>query len=187
MCSNCSGDDLSPESFATFDVSSPSNTRRFASELSNKRKQYGTMRIWAQLLKRALTLTIVRVHANRGSSPIIRSVDRASFVNLISGTFSAEDTANTPRITEAAGPIEIRVSADSIVEVYSDAGPIQNARNEDELHGRQSFSSWEESYAERSDLRRAMGKFRRTRRLKYVAAYGAFLTLAAIAVWCVVR
>ncbi len=187
MCSNCSGDDLSPESFATFDVSSPMDGRRFANETGEKRKPYGTMRILGQLTKRALTLAVARVRTRLRISAIIESVHRPSFVNLNLGALSNEDMANTQKIREAAGLIEIRVSADSIVEVYSGAGPIQHSRNGYGWGERQHFSSWDESFAERSDLRRAMREFRRTRRVKHVAVYGMFLTLAAIAVWCAVR
>jgi hypothetical protein len=95
--------------------------------------------------------------------------------------------ANTREIRKAAGLIEIRVSSDSIVEVYSGAGPIQNLRNEYRYSESQHFSSWDESYVERSDLRRSMREFRRARRLKYVAVYGVFVMFAAVAVWCVVR
>ena len=141
----------------------------------------------AQLIKRALTLPVLGMRLNRSSSPITGSVDQAGFVNLNLGTLSDEGMANTRKIREAAGLIEIRVSADSIVEVYSGAGPIQDLRNERGFSERQYLSSWEESYAVRSDLQRTMAKFRRMRRLKYVVAYGAFLTFAAIAVWCAVR
>ncbi len=41
MCSNCSGDDLRPESFATFDVSSPEVPHSFA---GRRRRQAKT--IW---------------------------------------------------------------------------------------------------------------------------------------------
>jgi hypothetical protein len=187
MCSNCSGDDLSPESFATFDVSSPRDGDRFANGLREKRKRYGTMTILKDFIKRALTLAVMRAQAFRRSLAIIKSVHHPSFVNLNLGKLSDEDMANTRKITEAAGIMEIRVSADSIVEVYSGAGPVQLSRSEHGYTEGKYVSSWDESYAERSDLRRAMRTFRRTRRLKHAAAYGMFVMLAAIAVWCVVR
>jgi hypothetical protein len=187
MCSNCSGDDLSPESFATFDVSSPTSREHFAGGLRKKRKPYRTIAILKELIKGALTLGEMHIRRGRRRWTIIRRVHLPSFVNLNLGTLSDEDMANTLKITRAAGLIEVRVSADSIVEVYSGARPIQNGRNEYGLSERQLFSSWDESYAERSDLRRAMASFRRVRRLKHVAAYAAFIAFAAIAVWCAVR
>jgi len=187
MCSNCSGDDLSPESFATFDVSSPTGREHFADGASQKRKRYRTITILTQLVKGALTLGVSRVGHRRRSMSIVKSVRRPSFVNLNLSTLSGDNTANARRIRDAAGLIEVRVSADSIVEVYSGAGPIQNVRDEYGLNEHQQFSAWEESYAERSDLRRAMQQFRQARRLKHVAAYGAFLAFAAIAVWCAIR
>lgn len=187
MCSNCSGDDLSPESFATFDVSSPTRRKRFAEGFGEKRKTYRTIAILKQLVKDALTLSVIDVRRGPRRRRIIRRVHLPGFVNLNLGTFVDEDMANTRKIPEAGGLIEVRVSADSIVEVYSGAGPIQNLRNDYALGERQLFSSWEENYAEGSDLRRAMASFRRMRRLKYVVACGAFLAFAAIAIWCSVR
>lgn len=187
MCSNCSGDDLSPESFATFDVSSPTGKEHFADGASQKRKRYRTITILTQLVKGALTVGVSCIGRRRRSVSIIKSARRPSFVNLNLSTLSGDNAANTRRIRDAASLIEVRVSADSIVEVYSGAGPIQIVRSDCGLSEREQFSSWEGRYVERSDLRRAMQQFRQARRLKHVAAYGAFLAFAAIAVWCAIR
>ena len=165
MCSNCSGDDLSPESFASFDVSSRTRNDRFAHGLGGKRKRYGTMTILSHLIKCSLTLASVRIREFRRDAAIIKSVHRPGFVNLNLGKLSQEDMANTRKIRDAAGLMEIRVSADSIVEVYSGSGPIQNVRSQYSYNEAQQFSSWNESFVERSDLRRAMREFRRARRL----------------------
>jgi hypothetical protein len=187
MCSNCSGDDLSPESFATFDVSSPNNKSRFAGGARKKRKRYGTIYFSTTFAQAALTLAIARMCLRRYVSRIIGTVDRASFVNLNLGASSEQMTAETAIDDRIANLIEIRVSADSIIEVYAASDPTDNEQRRLGLAERKYLSAWEESDAARNDLQRAMKGIRRIRRVKYFAACGAFLTFAALAVWCVVR
>jgi hypothetical protein len=187
MCSNCSGDDPEPESFALFDVSSPKSGERFADAPAKKRKRYGTSGVFSRSAKAALTLAIRRVRRSGWRARIIGSVDRESFVNLNLGSSSGEYLANS-RITQNAGKlIDIRVSSDAIIEVFANCGSDGKAQNAYGLSEREYLSAWEESHAERNDLRRRLSGFRRARRLKYFIAYGAFATVAALIVWCAVK
>lgn len=186
MCSNCSGDDLKPESFAAFDVSSPNTSAGFAGETGKKRKRYGTAHISAMLRKAALALVIVRSRLDRSLLGIVETVYPGSFVNLNLSASSGE-VATKRSVTPAGRELmAIRVSSDAIIEVYSTADTRTDARSEYGLNDGQYLSAWEESYAERSDLQRTLDTFRRTRRLKYFMAYGAFAAAAALAVWCAI-
>src|SRR5579863_375654 len=95
MCSNCSGDDLRPESFATFDVSSPERMHGFAGHAGAKRKRYGTSGILAKLSEAALTQAIIHLWERTADSEIIEKVDRSSFVNLNSAAASDESARKT--------------------------------------------------------------------------------------------
>jgi hypothetical protein len=186
MCSNCSGDDLGPETFASFDVSSPEHSSGFAASRGRKRKRYGTSRVWEVIVNSLLTLGFLRAGRKATNPQIIRTVDRADFVNLNLGGFYGEGGTKTGSSAGSEGLIEIRVSADSIIEVYSGAHGARD-REEHEAREYEHMSAWEESYAERSELGRILNRFRRTRRLKYLMAFGAFATAVALAVWCAVR
>jgi hypothetical protein len=187
MCSNCSGDDLRPETFASFDVSSPERELAFAAGLDSKRKRYGTSRVWTAIINSPLTLAILRMRQWATSSRIIGKVDRGRFVNLNLGSSYGEAGTNTGSSAGVEGLIEIRVSADSIIEVYSGWRTAQHLDDKNGSREREHGSAWEESFAERSELRRTLNGFRRARRLKYFLAYSAFATAAAVAVWCAVR
>jgi hypothetical protein len=187
MCSNCSGDDLRPESFTSFDVSSPNNGARFAESMSRKRKRYGTTKAWSAFTKWALTLTIVRKNLRGCLSRIIADVYQGSFVNLNLGASSGEGAEKVQAFGESAGLIEIRVSANSIIEVYSTSNTADNPLSDAGFTGRGNHSTWEENYAERFDLQRTMDGLRRTWRWKYFVAYCTFVTFAALAVWFAVR
>jgi hypothetical protein len=187
MCSNCSGDDLAPETFASFDVSSPEHRHAFAGRSGRKRRRYGTSRKWNAIINTALILMFERMRRKASILKIIRNVDRGHFVNL--NLSSSYDEERTKRGSDAGleGLIEIRVSTNSIIEVYSDTRNARSSDNGNDFEEHKHTSPWEESYAERGELRRAMQRFRRGRRLKYFVAYGAFATVAALAVWCAIR
>lgn len=187
MCSNCSGDDLAPETFASFDVSSPERRHGFAAGLGRKRKRYGTWRVWDVVVNSPLTLPFVRMQRRARVPRIIRTVDRRRFVNLNSSNSYDEDQTKIGTDGEVEGLIEIRVSADSIIEVYSDVRGVPDRGGKGEPREYARMSAWEESHAERSEQRRTLDGFRRTRRLKYVMACGAFAAATALAVWCAVR
>jgi len=184
MCSNCSGDDPKPESFALFDVSSPGGADRFAGTASGKRKRYRTGRVCAEFARAALTQAIQRVRGSKSHVRIIGSVDQQSFVNLNLGGSVGEYMANSGNPRDVAKPVEIRVSSDAIIEVFANCGSDQNMPNARGVSEREYFSAWEESYAERVDSRRTLTGFRRTRRLKHLVAYGALVAVAAVAIWC---
>jgi hypothetical protein len=187
MCSNCSGDDLRPESFTTFGVSSPVGEERFAGGTGKKRKRYRTAQLWPKFAKGALSLAILRADLRGCLSRIVTGGDRRSFVNLNLGKTLGDGASGAQILTKGSGLIEIRVSANSIIEVYANSAEANSSQNKADLTTRQYLSAWEESYAERIDMRRAMESFRRTRRLKYFLGYGAFFIFAALAVWCAVR
>jgi hypothetical protein len=187
MCSNCSSDDPKPESFALFDLSSPKSVGRFADANREKRKRYGTSWFFAKLAKAALTLAIRCIHRRNWRKQIIGSVDRGSFVNLNLGTSHGEYMAKSQNVQDAGSLVEIRVSGDAIIEVFANHRSDGNTRNVYGLSEREYLSAWEESYAERSNLQRMLSGFRKARRLKYAMACGAFLTAAALAVWCAIR
>ena len=187
MCSNCSGDDPEPESFALFDVSSPERNEHFAAAARNKRKRYGTGRFFAELVETALTLTIQKLRRSKRRPRIIGSVDRGSFVNLNLGNSSGEYLANSRNAQDTETLIEVRVSGDAIIEVIGNSDSDENTRNACGLLAREYLSTWEESRAGRNGAQRSLSGFRRTRRLKYVMAYGVFAAVAALAVWCAIR
>ena len=187
MCSNCSGDDLKPESFALFDVSSPAGSDRFAGSSSEKRKRYRTGWFFTGFVKAALTQAIRSVRGNKRDVGIIGSIDRGSFVNLNLGSSAGEYMAKSRNSRDAGNPVEIRVSSDAIIEVFASYDSDKNMRSSHRLSEKEDLSPWEESYAERKNLRRTVGGFRRMRRLKYFVAYGALATVAALAIWCVVK
>jgi hypothetical protein len=187
MCSNCSGDDLKPESFSLFDVSSPTGSDRFAGASSEKRKRYRTGWFSAKFAKAALTQAIQSVRRSTCDAGIIGNIDRGSFVNLNLGSSAGEYMAKSRNSRDAGNPVEIRVSSDAIIEVFANCDSEKNMRSSRRLSERKYLSPWEESYAERKNLQRTLGGFHRMRRLKYFVAYGALVTVAALAVWCVVR
>jgi hypothetical protein len=187
MCSNCSGDDLKPESFALFDVSSPAGNIRFARAEQEKRKRYRTGRFFMRYGKAALTLAIQTVAGGSSQERITGSVDRGSFVNLNLSGSCGEYAANSRVTRNAETLIEIRVSSDAIIEVFSNRGSAEESQNAFGLSEQRNLSAWEECYVHRNNLRRTLGEFRRIRRLKYFLACGAFVTAAALAVWCAVR
>ena len=187
MCSNCSGDDLAPETFASFDVSSPEGRHPFAARSGLKRSRYGTSGKWNEIINTALTLAIKSMWRKATVLKIIRNVDRGHFVNLNSGSLYGEAQTKIGRNIELEALVEIRVSSDSIIEVYSETRNVRSSGYGNGFGEHRDTSPWEESYAERSELRRAIQGFRRARRLKYFVAYGAFATVAALAVWCAIR
>ena len=187
MCSNCSGDDPRPESFTLFDVSSPKSGERFADAWREKRKRYGTSWNCADIGKALLTRAIQRVLCSKWHERIIGTVDRASFVNLNLGGSSGGNLAKSRNARGAERLIEIRVSRDAIIEVFANCDSDENARNTFGVSERECLSAWEESYAERTKLQRTLGGFRRAERLKSCVAYGAFVAVVAVAVWCAVR
>lgn len=187
MCSNCSGDDLAPETFASFDVSSPEGRHAFAARSGLKRSRYRTSSKWDEITNAALTLAINRIWRKATVLKIIRNVDRGHFVNLNSGSLYGEVQTKIGRNIEPEGLVEIRVSSDSIIEVYSETRNVRSAGNGNGFDEHRDASPWEESYAERNELCRAMQGFRRARILKYFVAYGAFATIGALAVWCAIR
>jgi hypothetical protein len=183
MCSNCSGDDLRPESFAAFDDSSPKGGHAFAAPSAGKRKHYGTSRILAALAETALTQAILHLWRSAQDPAIIRNFDRPGFVNLN----SAADAGQSPRKTgvppELRELVEIRVSSDAIIEVFASPEAAEYADDERKLCEGRHVSPWEERFAERSELQRALKGFRRARQLRYFVAYGALLSCAAMAIW----
>src|SRR5580698_2952462 len=82
MCSNCSGDDPRPESFASFDISSPKSERIFAAMIREKRKRYRTSRLLSDLTKGALMAGVGRVRSHHWYDAIIGNANRQHFVNL---------------------------------------------------------------------------------------------------------
>jgi hypothetical protein len=183
MCSNCSGDDLRPESFATFDVSSPEGVRGFAGHTSTERKRYGTSRMLAMLRNTALSQAICRLWRCGANSEIIKKIDPGGFVNLNSAAAAHETSRKINVPVQNRELVEIRVSADAIIEVFAAAEAGERSRDECRLDDARYLSAWEESFTERSELRRTLNGFRRARRVKYFAAYGMLVTCAALAIW----
>jgi hypothetical protein len=103
------------------------------------------------------------------------------------GRSSGETVAKPRDAQDEETLIEIRVSGDAIIEVFANHRSDGNTRNAYGLSEREYLSAWEESYAERSNLQRTLNGLRRARRVKYFVGCGAFLTVAALAVWCAIR
>jgi hypothetical protein len=187
MCSNCSGDDPKPESFAFFDVSSPGRSESFADVARKKRKRYRTGRLLVKYAQAALTLAIHRVRRSKWHPRIIGSVDPGNFVNLNLSSSSGEYLANLRSARVAEKLVEIRVSRDAIIEVFANCESDHSIRNAYAVSEPEYPSAWEESHAHRDNLQGATSDFRRARRLKYFLGYGAFVAAVALAVWCAVR
>lgn len=183
MCSNCSGDDLRPESFATFDVSSPKGVTSFAENLAAKRKRYGTSHIFAMFTEATLSQAIIHFWKGAADPGIIRKFDLRSFVNLNSDAASDGATGKTRVPMRRRELLEIRVSADAIIEVFATPEVGERTRDESEMRGARCLSPWPESFAERNELQRTLKDFRRARQLKYFVAYGTLVTCAAVAIW----
>ena len=139
------------------------------------------------IINTALTLAIKRIWRKASVLKIIRNVDRGHFVNLNSDSLYGEAQTKIGRNIEPEALVEIRVSSDSIIEVYSDARNVRSSGNGNGFDEYRHPFPWEEIYAERSELRRTLQGFRRARRLKYFVAYGAFAAVLALAVWCAIR
>jgi hypothetical protein len=187
MCSNCSGDDLKPESFAFFDVSSPERAESFADAARKKRKRYRTGDLFVKHVRAALTQAICTMRKSKWHARIIGCVDPEGFVNLNLGGSSGEYLANLRTGRDEKELIEIRVSAEAIIEVFASCGENKSIRNAYALAGPEYLSAWEESCVERNNLRRTTNGSRRVRQLKYIMKCGAFVTFVALAVWCAVR
>jgi hypothetical protein len=187
MCSNCSGDDPKPESFAFFDVSSPERGERFADGARKKRKRYRTGQLFVTSAYAALTLAIQSMRRSKWRARITATVDPGGFVNLNLGSSSGEYLAKLRSARDSERLIDIRVSGDAIIEVFANCGSDESVRNAYALTEPEYLSAWEASYAERDKLQGTLGGFRRARRLKYFMGYGVFVTAAALAVWCAVR
>ena len=187
MCSNCSGDDPRPESFALYSTAIAGVARRPADSDGKKRKRYGTGRLLAACINTALTLAILRVRRNRRHKRIIGTVDRGSFVNLNLGTSSGENMAKSRGVQNRENLIEIRVSSDAIIEVFANYGGDENVQAGYGLITQKMSSAWGEHCAERSNLRRRLSGFDGSRRLKYFLACVTFVAVVAFTVWCAVR
>ncbi len=183
MCSNCSGDDLKPESFATFDVSSPKAARRFAQNAGAKRKPYGTWPTLERTTKPALIRPIMRSWQRAQHQGILRNFNWPSFVNLNSSSFWNESTPQTNMPTQFRRLIDIRVSDDAIIEVFATVEEQECSRNRVAFSEAEHLSPWEESFAERSETRRTLKGVHRARQLKCLVAYGVLVTCAAMAIW----
>lgn len=183
MCSNCSGDDLKPESFAIFDVSSPKAARRFAENAGAKRKSYGTSPILERTTKPALIQHIMRLWQRAQRDGITRNFNWSSFVNLNSSALRSESSSQTNMPTQFRRLVDIRVSGDVIIEVFATVEEEQCSRNDVAFSEAKDFSPWEESFAERSETRRALKGVHRARQLRYLVAYGMLVTCAAMVIW----
>ena len=183
MCSNCSGDDLGPESFATFDVSSPKRVHGFAGYVAAKRKPYGTSRILASLTITALSQAIIHLWKRRADSEIIEEIDPGSFVNLNLAEASHPTTGKMRVPAQSRELVEIRVSADAIIEVFASAEVEERAGDECGLSDARYLSAWENSFAEHNELQSTLNGFRRARQVKYFVVYGMLVTFAAVAIW----
>jgi hypothetical protein len=184
MCSNCSGDDPRPESFASFDISSPKSERIFAAMIREKRKRYRTSRLLSDLTKGALMAGVGRVRSHHWYDAIIGNANRQHFVNLNLLGNSDEQVANTPA---SGDPIEIRVLPNAIIEVYTATRTANCSESDRGRHEDCSPSMWDESFAARSGARWTPTDYQGVRRLKYLAGYGTFLIVAALVAWCAIR
>ena len=183
MCSNCSSDDLKPESFAAFDVSSPKGRHDFAGHADRKRKRYRTARILATLTETPLIRAILHIRRRAEETGITGKFDRPSFVNLNSRAFERKRAAETSVAPQSREIIEIRVSPDAIIEVFATAEAAESVRDDFGVSEGRDRSAWTESFAARRELERALKGLRRARQFKYFVAYGALLICAAMVVW----
>jgi len=187
MCSNCSGDDLRPESFTNFDISSPKTPPVFATGSTEKRSPYRTRRYFPHLLNAALTLAISRRPKNERKGKIIRSVHRGNLVNLFDHEIQPQIGVKNVSLAPVAAPFEVRVSANAIIEVYAAPEFRGTSLDDGADTGTGEFSAWEESCIARRELRMAMEEYRRARSIRICFAYVAFVAVAALAIWSATR
>lgn len=238
MCSACSGDDPRPEMFTTFGISSPRTSSIFASGEGARRKEYGTLSALGDVVKPALTLGVVHIGKIWWLAARRRINKRAGNVYLAWRSFSrlrgrsggaavlrkaSKEFKDNPfseggsdRGDSGGAPIEVRVSADAIVEVYAVSGAPENnfwseptfsqleTESEHEMLNFQTRefgelsqhvraprdfggSAWWETREAREESRTAFAKYGRARRVQRAAAYIAFAALAAIAMWFAMR
>jgi hypothetical protein len=183
MCSNCSGDDPRPESFASFDISSPKTERIFAAMMSEKRKRYRTPQFLSDFTKGALIAGAARVRRRHWYNAIIGNANRQRFVNLNLRGNSDDQATNT---SVSGDPIEIRVLPNAIIEVYTVRRIANGSESDRGQHEDYSPSAWEESFAARSGARWTPIRYQGLRQLKYLAGYGTFLIVVALVVWCAI-
>jgi len=187
MCSNCSGDDLRPESFTSFDISSPKLPPVFASGGREKRSTYGTRGFLPNLINTALTLAIARRPKSDGTPKIIRSVHRGNSVNLFLSNNHPKNSLKTVPSALTGAPFDVRVSPNEIIEVYVVAGPDDVSRDDLNRFPPRELSAWDESCIARRELRQAMGRHRRGHRMRIWFSYGVFFVIAALVAWCAIR
>lgn len=238
MCSACSGDDPRPEMFTTFDISSPKMPPIFAIGEGARRKEYGTLSGLGDVVKPALTLANLHLGKLGWLAARRRINNRTGNVYLAWPFFSrlrgrwggaavlrkASKQFKNSRFSEGWGnrggsvgaPIEVRVSEDALVEVYSMSGAPENnfwseptfsqleTESEYEMLNSQTReygesarqtraardfggSAWRETREARDESQRAFAKYSRARRVQRAAAYIAFAALAAIAMWFAMR
>jgi succinate dehydrogenase hydrophobic anchor subunit len=186
MCSNCSGDDLRPESFSTFGISSPQRDAIFAAQVGAKRKQYRTPGTRRYSDKDALMQGINDVRILRWFTKIIKLVDSKDFVNLNLRGNGAESTLRNSVAGFCQEPFEIRVLPDAIIEVYASSEPVRELFSQHSMRKAFVLSPWEESRAARGGMRRTVESYRRTQRAKYFIGYAAVIIAAAAIVWCAI-
>lgn len=174
MCSGCASDDPRPESFAQFDVSSPSLKPMFAGGQAQRRRQYRTRRWMAMLAKPASLLGFMHVAKKPRREVCSTSATAAEAVTVF------EQAADL----SAGVPVEIRVSADTIIELYGEARGSVVARKSVFSRTGEYAEEWSESSVAREDARKVIAEFRRARRTRHIAAYGLFAAIAVLVAWC---
>lgn len=187
MCSNCSGDDLRPESFTTFDVSSPNSTSSFAAGGAKNRKEYRTRGYLPKVINAALTLGTAKGRKSGEGREIIESVHRGGFVNLNLGKITSENGSTAASPATAAGPFEILVSPMAIVEIYAAPNLSTETRDDRSAIPISELSAWEESGNARAELRRTKERPLRASWAKRILGYAAFVVAAAFVLWCAIR
>jgi hypothetical protein len=113
-------------------------------------------------------------------------------IDTLLAKFTSQDAPQA-----AGAPIEVRVTRDTICEVYGRMGtsegildPVEEGsvapENEDEEKSefaRVAGSEWEASHAARRESRDAVERYRLMRRIRALIAYAGLLALVAFAAW----
>ncbi len=209
MCSACAGDDPRPESFANFDGSSPKSSQDFALEALGERNRYGTTE---KPLRGATILGFIRDSARTWFLRPGLGTQQQGIVNLRAlgfvqvGPGMRIDTllakfASQNALQAAGGPIEVRVTRDTICEVYGPMGtsegildPVEegsvageNEHEERSELARAAGCEWEASSAARQESRDATAEYRRMRRIRAAIAYAGVVAFVAFAAWYAMR
>ncbi len=193
MCSACSNDDPRPEIAGGFAMSSLVKAPVFAYWKGGKRRHYRTLLFWTRVRKAASIQGFVPVHkygATGAAFPFARLENRATAGVRYERQGEAGATEEFLRheshhrriADEHCEPVEIRVSADAIIEVHGTGTRKHLLRDADGI-----AAAWTSRDANAVQFRCSATRARHMRAARANFAYAAFGAAAAFAIWVLLR